>query len=463
MSKQTCSTKSVYAHSDDYVCNPVSKRWLSTKGPTYKKLVSNNVLTPSPIMKKFTEKICKQPVKIGKFCNPLTGRTIKISSQTYKQLVKGNVVRTDHKPLNIDVKPFNVDVNVYKPESDPFENPESTFVASTPKAGFKLDLGELKFGAGQPQPQAYEASKYQEVKMLGAGNYGTVYSVKDKSNGYMYVLKKIPKESNSIEVIQNEISILKLLKDKCDPYILCYVNFMEDAQYYYIVTEYLGDYVTLSEYLSDGDPITDAGSLQTIIDNLINGLKAIHDLQIAHRDIKPDNIMINPNTLDIKFIDFGVSCHLCVTNKIIGTLYYIAPEYISEDLIEGQLKGGKLSNFKQWAEADIWSLGLTIVQLATARPVVETCLNKYIEKDDEKNYDKFVTLQYFQNVEQEMEFKQVKLDKLFKQYLLEQYKTKGVSDCIQTLITPQLPSRIRAIIEKYTNRMLKLDPNARQL
>jgi serine/threonine protein kinase len=102
----------------------------------------------------------------------------------------------------------------------------------------------------------------------------------------------------------------------------------------------------------------------TVIQNLKKGLKSVHDAGVSHRDIKPDNVMINPNTLDVKYIDFGLSCFkdYCNVTRKIGSPIYMAPEGYLQKSCYGF---NPPNDIKSWALADYWSCGLLILEFAT--------------------------------------------------------------------------------------------------
>lgn len=217
---------------------------------------------------------------------------------------------------------------------------------------------------------------------IGEGKFGSVHIATDQENK-KYALKIVKSRYQDIDIlINNEMNILNKLKEECDEFILCINAYEEKEKIHYIVTEYLDGYIELFTYIG-GEYDEDTGELIKeykptydqlikIIHNLCKGLIKIHEHGVAHRDIKPENIMINPKTLDIKYIDFGSSCSIDNTvsifneicNGIAGT-----PEYYDES-IKYPTENQKVlteDHFNKLQKSDIWSLGMTIFVLVSMK------------------------------------------------------------------------------------------------
>ncbi len=203
------------------------------------------------------------------------------------------------------------------------------------------------------------------IKMMetlqNQGGFGTASKVIMK-NGKEYFLKIIENDERNREKTYSEIIVLKKLKNTCQPYIQCYEQFFIEGNKIYIITEFLTGYVELFDFISNNDNITNE-IYAKIIDKLCRGLIEIHEQNIAHRDIKPENIMIqfeNEDNINIKYIDFGLSCDNDNVNKIncnetsLGTAMYLDPIIRSK-------KNTTNVTFEDLKKGDIWSLGITIL------------------------------------------------------------------------------------------------------
>nr|CAH8875204.1 unnamed protein product [Trichobilharzia regenti] len=217
----------------------------------------------------------------------------------------------------------------------------SAFVAD------KQKIGELR-------PEDFE-----KLSEIGKGNGGVVSRVRHTATGLIMAKKNIHLEIKPIVKTQI-IRELQVLHDCNSPYIVGYYGaFFAD-----------GDISLCMEYMDGGSldiVLLHAGRIPEpivakILYSVIRGLVYLREaLHIIHRDVKPSNILVN-RTGDVKLCDFGVSGQLIdsLANSFVGTRSYMAPE---------RLTGEQYNTL-----SDVWSLGLSLVELATGRypiPAIE--------------------------------------------------------------------------------------------
>eukprot|EP00054_Salpingoeca_dolichothecata_P002574 m.23206 g.23206 ORF g.23206 m.23206 type:complete len:466 (-) comp13109_c0_seq1:68-1465(-) len=182
------------------------------------------------------------------------------------------------------------------------------------------------------------------LEILGHGNGGTVYRALHKPSEEFIAVKIIPLDATPAvqQKIHTELDILK----RCtSDFIIGYFGCFFSENRIKICTEYM-DGGSLDTFGSIPEPV-----LGCIAGSVLQGLEYLSSQQIMHRDLKPSNILIN-SAGSVKLCDFGVSTQLIesVTATFVGTNAYMAPERIL-----GQPYTQK---------AEIWSFGLSIVELA---------------------------------------------------------------------------------------------------
>ncbi|KAL7054462.1 hypothetical protein AAHC03_026050 [Spirometra sp. Aus1] len=244
----------------------------------------------------------------------------------------------------------------------------STGPVDIAEAQRQLDIQQLddnqrqrveEFLAGKQIIDELRPEDFKKLSELGAGNWGVVSRVRHLTTGLIMAKKTIRLDIKH-EVRTQIIRELEILHDCTSPYIIGYYGaFFAD-----------GNISICMEYMDGGSldmVLKHAGRMpepivSRILYAVLRGLVYLRrHLSMIHRDVKPSNILVRRNG-EVKLCDFGASGKLIdsVAHSFVGSRSYMAPERIS----------GKPYN----TSSDVWSLGLTLIELATGRypiPAIE--------------------------------------------------------------------------------------------
>jgi serine/threonine protein kinase len=195
--------------------------------------------------------------------------------------------------------------------------------------------------------------KFLLLEKLGQGNYGIVYKVQEKYTNKIYAAKISSLYTNNLESNKKEINVLK----QCNsPYIIHYYGSYLKNKTIWIIIEYC-DGGSVLDLMRISNKNLSEFEIASIISMVLKGLIFLHDQKKIHRDIKAGNILLSKKGF-AKLGDFGVSAELMhsFSKKVskIGTPYWMSPEVISQN--------------KYDCKCDIWSLGITCIELAEGEP-----------------------------------------------------------------------------------------------
>ncbi|KIJ45709.1 hypothetical protein M422DRAFT_207069 [Sphaerobolus stellatus SS14] len=216
---------------------------------------------------------------------------------------------------------------------------------------------------------------WQQGRFIGAGAFGSVYLAVNTDTGTLMAVKEIRYQDmaqlpNLIPQIKEELRVMEMLHH---PNVVEYYGIEVHRDKIYIFEEYCQG-GSLAALLESGR-IEDEGIIQVYTLQMLEGLAYLHSRGIVHRDIKPDNILLDHMGV-IKFVDFGAAKVLAKNqrtiqrsrvgpvpgvapgtsnNSLTGTPMYMSPEVIKND------KRGR------HGAMDIWSLGCVVLEFATGR------------------------------------------------------------------------------------------------
>ena len=199
------------------------------------------------------------------------------------------------------------------------------------------------------------AGRYEVIRLLGCGGMGRVYLVKDRAHGEKEVAMKIlhGEQAHDKDQKQRFLREVQLTSKIHHKNIVRTFDVGTEDDLIYFTMEYIPG-KSLEKLMEEG---IKQSQIADIIIQICEGLAAIHEADIFHRDLKPGNIIVLDDGT-IKITDFGIArpevSNLTAHNEIIGSIYYMAPEI---------WLGKKLT-----ASIDLYSLGVMLYELCTGEP-----------------------------------------------------------------------------------------------
>lgn len=203
--------------------------------------------------------------------------------------------------------------------------------------------------------------RYKLIDERGRGNFATVYIARDTENNRIYAVKIMHFEFSGDDELgarfQREAHILLNLSD---PHIVRIVDHSNDNSIQFIVMDYI-DGQNLKYHMITQGPMDPLRALN-YTHQIAEGLDAAYKQGVVHRDIKPQNILINSKEV-VKIADFGLArgrdtVTLTQSNVFMGTPYYISPE---------QAESGRSADTR----SDLYSVATVLFEMLTGSPPFE--------------------------------------------------------------------------------------------
>ncbi|MGP4040346.1 Stk1 family PASTA domain-containing Ser/Thr kinase [Gracilibacillus sp. D59] len=198
--------------------------------------------------------------------------------------------------------------------------------------------------------------RYEIIKLIGGGGMANVYLGNDTILERQVAIKVLRLEyANDEEFITRFHREAQAATSLSHPNIVNIYDVGEENQIYYMVMEYV-DGMTLKQYIQLHAPI-EVEEVIEIMTQITSAISHAHENGLIHRDIKPQNILIDPYG-QIKVTDFGIAIALSATaltqtNSMLGSVHYLSPE---------QARGGKANR-----KSDIYSIGIVLFELLTGQ------------------------------------------------------------------------------------------------
>jgi serine/threonine protein kinase len=226
---------------------------------------------------------------------------------------------------------------------------------------------------------------FRIVRLIGKGGMGEVYEAYEEMLNRKVALKiiaiespsgkqgSVPLSHNQQEIIRSFISEGQALAKLNHPNVVTIYRLGVWQKIHYIAMEYV-EGRSLKTYISRGE--VNLNYALEIFENIVSGVKALHEKNIIHRDLKPKNILISKDK-KVKIVDFGISeiqreaQSPNASGKIVGSVFYIPPEVIN----------GKPATLK----SDLWNLGVILYEmLTTEKPFYGETPEEILRKAKEK-------------------------------------------------------------------------------
>ena len=204
--------------------------------------------------------------------------------------------------------------------------------------------------------------QFQAVERLGKGTYGTVYKARKKGCDKFFAIKKIKNELDNEGIPSTALREIAILKKMKNPNVVNVEGIAFNKKHIELCLEYCKyDLKKLIDSKKHDSSFYNVKFVKNMMYQLLKGVEHLHSHKILHRDLKPQNILVDDNGWILKLADFGLSRVYSIPirpyPKEVLTLWYRAPEMMLG-----------INNYA--IGLDIWSIGCIFVELYLGKPFV---------------------------------------------------------------------------------------------
>jgi serine/threonine protein kinase len=200
---------------------------------------------------------------------------------------------------------------------------------------------------------------FRVVAKLGEGSFAEVFKVQSGRTGQFYAVKRLKKRYHSLDEVNRLPEVLALKAVRGHPNVIDLVDLIYDQAHGFVAMVFDLMECNLYEFTTAHKKCDEATAL-LLVYQLLKAISFLHSRGLFHRDVKPENCMVNKDTLVLKLVDFGSTRGQSDTTspytEYVSTRWYRAPECI-------------LTSGSYGPEVDEWAVGCMLYELLTAKPL----------------------------------------------------------------------------------------------
>jgi len=206
------------------------------------------------------------------------------------------------------------------------------------------------------QPRPCPPMKFCDLKQLSSGSFGQVFTAQESDTGRELVIKRVPNDQRRVEKEINAYKRMPRGKGLPD-----FLGHHSTANHSYLIFGRI-EGTDLQQLMQRIQGQMSESTIRCLMRSVVSTLLNCHNLGVAHRDIKLENIMVNNSLDSAVLIDFGLCTFFertpegteILTEDFCGSIEYLAPEIICRSPHEA-------------SRSDIWSLGVVFFTLVYGR------------------------------------------------------------------------------------------------